>query len=85
MPTSSVGRKCKCPFPAEIWLPSQALALLGLVVFAVLKRVEIHEFPQKIKRSFHANGLFAQDDFIAALFDLQFLLLKRNFFGRYTD
>jgi hypothetical protein len=57
---------------------------LGLVLFAVLKRVEIHEFPQKIKRSFHTNGLFAQDDFVAALFDLQFLALERNFFDRYT-
>jgi hypothetical protein len=40
---------------------------LGLVVFAVFKRVEIHKFRQKIKRSFHPNGFFAQDNFIPAL------------------
>jgi hypothetical protein len=42
----------------------------GFVVFAVLKHVEIHKFRQKIKRSFHPNGLFAQDNFIPALCDL---------------
>jgi hypothetical protein len=31
---------------------------------------------QKVKRSFYTNGLFAQDDFVAALFDLQFLAFK---------
>jgi hypothetical protein len=48
--------------------PSQPLAFSGLVVFALLERVEIHEFRQKIKGPFHPHGPFAQDDFIAALF-----------------
>jgi hypothetical protein len=61
---------CRYPCPAKMPSPSRPLAFSGLVVFALLKRVEIHEFRQKIKGPFHPHGPFAQDDFIAGLFGL---------------
>jgi hypothetical protein len=41
-------------------------------LFAVLECVEIYEFRQKVKGAFHADGLFTEDNFVAALFDFEF-------------
>jgi len=64
--------------------PSQPLAFSGLVVFALLERVEIHEFRQKIKGPFHPHRPSRKMISLPRFSISSSLLFTRNFFGSGT-